>query len=65
MVCAPEIVARPPVQTKRAKVAKDLRQGAVLLGAMKEAMPQYPLDKTFARALPEELASLSDAWKRE
>lgn len=46
------------------KRPKDLKQGATLLTAIKEAMPQYPLDKAFERALPKELAKLYAEWKR-
>lgn len=44
------------------KRAKDTKQGAALLSAVREAMPQYPLDKAFAAALPEELAAPYRAW---
>jgi hypothetical protein len=45
------------------KRPKDLKQGAALLSAVKEAMPQYPLDKAFERALPKELAKPYAEWK--
>lgn len=40
------------------KRAKDARQGAALLNAVREAMPQYPLDAAFEASLPKELAAL-------
>lgn len=46
------------------KRPKDLKQGAALLSAVKEAMPQYPLDATFERSLPKELIQIYGAWKR-
>jgi hypothetical protein len=46
------------------KRSKDLKQGAVLLDAVREAMPQYPLDQAFEHSLPDELASLYFEWKQ-
>ena len=41
----------------RLKAPKDRRQGEVLLRAVRERMPHYPMDDAFARALPRELGS--------
>lgn len=53
-------------QPKRSalKRPKDLKQGAALLGAVREAMPHYPLDNAFERALPKELVKPYSEWKR-
>ena len=45
------------------KRAKDRKQGAALLDAVKEAMPQYPLNRAFERSLPAELADAYARWK--
>lgn len=52
-------------QTKRSalKRRKDLAQGSALLDAVREAMPQFPLNKTFEGSLPKELLKLYRAWK--
>jgi hypothetical protein len=47
------------------KRPKDLKQGAALLTAVREAMPQYPLDKAFERSLPTALVKLYRDWKRD
>lgn len=44
------------------KRPKDLKQGTLLLDAVRQAMPQFPLDGAFAKQLPGELAPLFDAW---
>jgi len=44
------------------KRGKDLKQGLALLDAVRTAMPHYPLDRTFATALPTELAEIFDDW---
>jgi len=44
------------------KRAKDSRQGQLLLDAIAEAMPHYPLDETFRATLPGELAVLYLRW---
>jgi len=46
------------------KRAKDLKQGMALLDAIREVMPQYPLDPNFDRSIPEELAGPYAAWER-
>lgn len=46
------------------KRPKDLKQGAALLSAVKEAMPQYPLDKAFERDLPKPLVGIYRDWRR-
>jgi hypothetical protein len=46
------------------KRAKDRRQGAALLDAVREAMPQYPFDPAFEAAIPDALAAHYQAWKR-
>lgn len=53
-------------QPKRAalKRPKDMKQGDVLLNAVREAMPQFPLDKAFEKTLPEELAATYRAWRK-
>jgi hypothetical protein len=45
------------------KRPKDRTQGLALLDAVAEAMPHYPLDETFAAALPRELAPFLGAWR--
>jgi len=44
------------------KRRKDQRQGGLLLDAIKEAMPHYPLDAAFEAMLPGELAPLFARW---
>jgi hypothetical protein len=44
------------------KRAKDFKQGVLLLGAVAEAMPHYPLDDTFEATLPGELAPYYVRW---
>jgi hypothetical protein len=46
------------------KRPKDLKQGVALLSAVKEAMPQYPLDKAFEHTLPKALAGVFRDWKK-
>jgi len=46
------------------KRPKDLKQGASLLDAIKQTMPQFPLDKAFQRSLPRELLPLYIDWAR-
>jgi hypothetical protein len=46
------------------KRSKDLKQGAALLSAVREAMPQYPIDKAFEQSLPNELVEPYREWKR-
>lgn len=45
------------------KRPKDRRQGLALFNAISESMPQYPIDKQFEDALPEELISHYQKWK--
>lgn len=45
------------------KRPKDEKQGTALLDAVYQAMPQYPLDEAFARAVPEELSEVFFQWK--
>jgi hypothetical protein len=45
------------------KRSKDLKQGAALLDAVKEAMPQFPMDAKFEAAIPEELQGVYAKWK--
>ena len=47
------------------KRPKDLRQGMALLNVVFETMPQYPLDDAFEAALPAELTTPYDQWKRQ
>lgn len=51
-------------QSKRnsLKRPKDRQQGTMLLNAVDQAMPQYPLDSAFEGALPGDLAPLFDSW---
>lgn len=46
------------------KRPKDRKQAAMLLDAVKQAMPQYPLDRAFELALPGDLAPYFDVWAR-
>lgn len=52
-------------QAKRSplKRKKDAKQGLLLLEAVAETMPQYPLDDGFAASLPPELKEHFDAWQ--
>lgn len=45
------------------KRPKDRKQGLALLSAVREAMPQYPLDAPFEAALPEPLRAPYALWK--
>jgi len=45
------------------KRPKDLKQGTALLDAVRETMPQYPLDAAFERELPGELRELYRDWR--
>lgn len=45
------------------KRGKDLQQGAAVLDAVAEAMPQYPLDAEFEQAIPDELSDYWNEWK--
>jgi hypothetical protein len=49
-------------QRNALKRPKDRRQGLLLLGAIAEAMPHYPLDEKFEAQLPGELAGYFAAW---
>jgi hypothetical protein len=53
------------VQDKRnpLKRPKDAKQGRLLLDAVKEAMPQYPLDAAFEASIPDELRPFYETWK--
>jgi hypothetical protein len=44
------------------KRPKDRKQGMALLNAIDEAMPQFPLDETFATGLPAELQPFWQFW---
>lgn len=54
------------VQEKRnsLKRPKDAKQGAALLDAVSETMPQFPLDAAFEASLPPELEVPYREWKR-
>lgn len=45
------------------KRPKDQKQALMLLDAIAQAMPQFPLDDAFEMSLPGELAPLFDKWK--
>lgn len=45
------------------KRPKDLKQGAALLDAVRETMPQFPFDETFEQELPIELVELYKGWR--
>lgn len=49
---------------KAAKRPKDARQGALLLLAVEERMPQYPLDAGFEAALPKPLKPIYREWRK-
>jgi hypothetical protein len=53
-------------QSKRSslKRPKDAKQGALLLSAVAENMPQYPLDAAFEAEIPEILRPYYDKWKQ-
>jgi len=46
------------------KKPKDRKQGLLLLSAIEEHMPQYPLDDGFRNELPAELLSHFDEWRK-
>jgi hypothetical protein len=46
------------------KKPKDRKQGVLLLRAVAETMPHYPLDGDFVGELPPELLTHFEAWKR-
>jgi hypothetical protein len=45
------------------KRPKDRRQGIALLNAVDEAMPQYPMDKSFEAEIPDELVPSYRKWR--
>lgn len=45
------------------KKPKDAKLGILLLNAINETMPHYPLDDVFREELPPELISLFDRWR--
>ena len=45
------------------KRPKDLKQGQLLLKAVEERMPDYPLDDEFRATLPKELKTHLDSWQ--
>lgn len=45
------------------KRPKDRRQGIALLNAVREAMPQYPMDAAFEAEIPEVLQPYYTAWR--
>jgi hypothetical protein len=53
------------VQDKRnpLKRGKDARQGLALLDAVRETMPQFPLDDAFVATLPPELLPCYERWQ--
>ena len=46
------------------KRPKDRKQGAMLLDAIAQAIPQYPLDSAFEVGLPGDLVLRFDDWKQ-
>jgi hypothetical protein len=46
------------------KRPKDARQGALLLAAVSERMPRFPLDKEFESKIPEALQPIYTEWQR-
>jgi len=54
-------------QPKRSalKRPKDAKQGALLLAAVAEAMPQFPLDAAFEAEIPEPLKPHYQTWRQE
>jgi hypothetical protein len=53
------------VQGKRnpLKRTKDAKQGTALLNAIRDTMPQYPLDAAFEAEIPSELKSHYEGWR--
>lgn len=47
------------------KRRKDLTQGMLLLDAVAEAMPHYPLDPEFEASLPGDLAPYFVQWQEQ
>ncbi|MEP7154668.1 MAG: GSU2403 family nucleotidyltransferase fold protein [Betaproteobacteria bacterium] len=56
-------LSQKPERTKL-KVAKDARQGLLLLTAVRDFMPHYPMDSEFENELPKELRPHYDHWRR-
>lgn len=56
-------LARKPSRNSL-KRPKDHKQGIALLNAVRETMPQYPLDDAFEAQLPAELEPFYRAWKK-
>jgi hypothetical protein len=54
-----EQVKRSPLKRR-----KDLAQGRALLDAVRQNMPQYPLDAAFEMLVPDELKPPYEKWKR-
>lgn len=52
-------------ERSRQKKPKDRKQGLLLLNAVAEAMPHYPLDQSFASELPSELLTYFEDWKKD
>lgn len=50
-------------ERNRQKKPKDLKQGLLLLAAIEQAMPHYPLDEAFASQLPPELLPYFEEWQ--
>lgn len=52
-------------QAKRSplKRPKDAVQGASILDAVRDVMPQFPLDEEFEASIPDELKSVYSSWK--
>jgi hypothetical protein len=46
------------------KKPKDAKQGALLLDAIDDRMPHFPLDDAFRDELPRELTPHFDRWRK-
>ena len=56
------LAAKP--QRNRLKVDKDREQGRLLLTAVRDYLPQYPVDAAFRRTLPRDLKPHFDEWAK-
>lgn len=62
LVRTSETVDGQSIEAQRAQATKDRKQGLALLDAVRQAMPQYPLDETFEKGLPGDLAPRFHDW---
>jgi hypothetical protein len=59
-----EVNGRGQAKRNPLKRDKDRKQALALLDAVHRAMPQFPLNAGFTRALPRELRAVYDEWRK-